>query len=362
MAVLTSCMSSPNLIKWVAPDKMLINDGDEDKIYKLLKGAEDELHSKIDYKVSASKELFKKATDLWNELISTKLDSVALNFELDGENVIYFKRESTASEIIDIFDAHTTDLYNELVSRHDKFVLDITTSKVANKIFTIDDSDIWKFIFYDKSITDVEEHDYISIVLLELNFKKSNYVAYCGIYIPQTQTIFLRLGNIISRDRYGDLVYSFDLVKSMEMADECSSDLYENYKSVKSNPEQISVRELVSILKTVGYKLEIDDVGDLMPIKKIYDDDNNQKLLDYFNTFKFTTGESAWDIYKLTSFKQTFKYNKLTMLEVLEILSKEYLLKGGDKITGDLLMNLGYRLFDKVNLDIMQVKSLEESK
>ena len=362
MAVLTSCMSSPESIKWIAPDKMIIEDDGEEKVYKLLKGAEDELHSKIDYKVSASRELFKKAVELWNELIATKLDSVSLNFELDKDTVIYFMRDGSSNEIIDLMDAHTEDLYNEIIERHNKFIIDLTTSKVANKIFTIDDSDVWKFIFYDKSITDVSTQTYLPIVLLELNFKKSKYVAYCGIYIPATQTLFLRLGDIIARDRYGDMVYSFDLAKTLEISQECASDLYDNYKSVRNKPEKVSVRELVAILKTVGYKLEIDDVGDLMPIKKIYDEDNNQKILDYFNTFKFTTGESAWDIYKLTSFKQTFKYNKLTMLEVLEILSKEYLLKGGEKITGELLMNLSYRLFDKANLDIVQVKSLEEDK
>lgn len=361
MSVLTSCMSCPKNIKWIGPDKMLIDEDGDERVYKLLKGAIDELHNQIDYKVSASVELNKKAIELWNELINIKLDSVSLNFELDKDTVIYFKREGAVNEIIDIMDTHTKDLYDEIISRHDKFVVDITTSKVANKIFTIDDSDIWKFIFYDKSINNVEEYEFVPIVLLELNFKKSIYVAYCGIYIPKTQTIFLRLGDLLSRARYGDMVYSFDLEKCLDIAKECADDLYENYKSVKAKPEEISVRELVGILKTVGYKLEIDDVGDLLPIKKIYDDDNNQKIMDYFNTFKFTTGESAWDIYKLTSFKQTFKYNKLTMLEVLEILSKEYLLKGGEKITGELLMNLSYRLFDKANLDIVQVKSLEES-
>ena len=81
-------------------------------------------------------------------------------------------------------------------------------------------------------------------------------------------------------------------------------------------------------------------------------------MQNFFNTFTFSTGESAHDILALPELKKIFRYNKLTILDVLTILSKEYLTWDGSKINADILGGIVFNLYDKQN-DKKQVELIK---
>ena len=53
-----------------------------------------------------------------------------------------------------------------------------------------------------------------------------------------------------------------------------------------------------------------------------------------------------------------FRYNELTLLDLLSILSKEYLNYEGSKITADILNSIVFNLLDKQN-DKKQIESIK---
>lgn len=56
----------------------------------------------------------------------------------------------------------------------------------------------------------------------------------------------------------------------------------------------------------------------------------------------------------MSDLKRTFRYNKMTLLEMLTILSKEYLTYNGSKITADVLSDIVYKLYYNKNVDKVQ--------
>ena len=122
---------------------------------------------------------------------------------------------------------------------------------------------------------------------------------------------------------------------------------------------EISVRELTSLFKKVGYKIELDSEDAIQPIANITDDESNQLIQNFYNTFRFTTGETALEILQLSEFRKTFRYNKITLLDALSIMSKEYLTYTGSKITAELLGDIVYKLYDAKSVDKIQVETIK---
>ena len=146
----------------------------------------------------------------------------------------------------------------------------------------------------------------------------------------------------------------------LDYSKERAEELYESYLAFNKNPVDVSARELTALLKKVGYKLELDSVDKLHPIENLSDEDNNQKVQDFYNTFRFTTGETALDILQLSDFRKTFRYNKMTLLDVLAILSKEYMEYDGSKITAEILGDIVYKLYTTGSADKSQVAQVEK--
>ena len=56
----------------------------------------------------------------------------------------------------------------------------------------------------------------------------------------------------------------------------------------------------------------------------------------------------------MSDLKKTFRYNKLTLLDMLTLLSKEYLNYSSAKITADILSNIVFKLSHSVSVDKYQ--------
>lgn len=352
---------------------MILDLGDEDgaQTYILQKGALEYIHNKIEVKVATSKELYKKSVEMWKQLRDTQLNEAkdkmveANVFYLEKPTVLYLITDS--KEIIDIIDFANNEDYEDFKLKHQEFNLDITTMNKTRKIFTEGKGGLVKFICYDKN-DDITTNDYTPIVILECNNSKSKYQVYNGILMcdilsededSTVYTIMPSLSANLDEKFLSTLIEYFNMEKAIDFAKEKAEDLYKAYTEFKKNPIEISAREMTSLCKNLGYKLELDDGDTLHPFENMSDDKNNIRIQKFYNTFKDVTGESTYEILQMSDLKRTFRYNNMTLLEMLTILSKEYLAYSGSKITAEVLSDIVYKLFYNKNVDKIQSEDVK---
>lgn len=357
--------TKPTKVEWLSPSKMSLDLGDDAgvKVYDLLKGAETYIHGQIEIKLPTSKELYKKAEELWRQLRDKQLAKCMdrpreiEQFNLDKPTVIYLTNDS--GEIVDMMDLLTEERVEEFKDKHHQFVLDMTTWQCTKKFFQDGKNGIVKFVCYDAN-ADVEGADYTPIVIIEMNNIKSSYKVYSGILVFKDFTFMPSISCDLDTDSLYDFINRFNMKEFVEYSTERAPELYQSYMKFKENPYEISARELTALLKKVGYKFEFDSLDKIEPIENLVDEVSNKKIQDFYNTFTFKTSESAFDIMKLSDFRKTFRYNKVTLLETLGIFSKEYITYEGSKITAEILGDIVYKLYDTNNIDRAQVKLIED--
>lgn len=350
-------------IEWTDPKYLKIDSNDNNGMqdYVMLKGASDFLHKKVGIKPGTSKDVYKLSDSIWRELRDTQLaklkEDPKINnvFTLDKSGLIYLCNDSR--EIIDIFDTLSESEIKDFQEKLENYMLEITTMEHTCKFYTEGKGGLIKLICYDKN-ADLPKQKYTPVVLMEMNNIKSDYKVYTGILIYETFTFIPTLSTYLECDTLGSFIERIDILNALEYATTNGQALYESYLSFEDNAIEISARELINLLKKVGYKLSLKEDDQLDDIEGISDEQSNEDLKAFFNTFTFTTGESAYDILSLSELKKIFRYNKLTLLQVLKILSKEYLSYEGSKITADLLGNVVYNLHDKQN-DKKQVEAIK---
>ena len=355
----------PKEILWDNPKyiNFKLNKSDEKfDNYALLKGADNFIHKQMELKPGTSKEVFKKSESICNQLKDIRSQKAADNpdsryaFSLDKESVVYLVDDY--KNVVDIFDANDKDNIKEFEEKLEKFILDITTTEKTRKFYTDGKGGLVKLICYDAE-ADLPEQDYTPVVLIEYNNEKSQYKVFTGILIYKSFTFVPSISSYLEADKLSDFIKYIDIEEALNYATENANNLFEAYKTFESNPVEVSARELISILKKVGYKLQLKTDDQLDVIENISDETSNEKIQNFFNTFTLITGETAHDILSLSELKKIFRYNKLTLLEVLGILSKEYLTYDGSKITADILGSIVFNLYDKQN-DKRQAQSIKD--
>lgn len=354
----------PKNVIWKAPARMELDLGNDNTMsFELLKGAENYLHKQIDIKIPTSKELYKKADDIWKQLKDRQLDKCLdrnrpeEQFSLTKPTVVYMTLSQ--GEIVDIQDLQNEDSLETFLDKHQKFVIDFTTKSSTMSFYQDGKNGLIKYVFYDKN-TDFEKDEYIPILVVEMNHQKSTYKVYTGILIYKSFTFIPSISCDLDCDRLYDFVNHFDMAGMLEHSKEKAPELYGAYLRFKQNPIEISVRELTTLLKRVGYEVKLETDEKILPIKSFSDEVNHQKVQDFYNKFRFVTGENVLDLMKLSDFRKTFRYNKLTILDILEMLSKEYLTFDGAKITAEVLGDIVYKLYDTNKTDKAQVLTIEK--
>lgn len=350
----------PNQVFWDSPKYINLIVDDNSEVLEVFKGADTFIHKKLGIKPSTSKEIYKKSESIWKELRDCQLSKLKDNpdsreyFSLDKESLVYITDDQ--HNLIDVFDAYNMEYVEQFKQSLERFIIDITTIEKTKKFFADSKGDIVKLICYDAD-ADLPNEEFTPIVMFEISNKKCIYKVYTGILIFKTFTFIPSIGEYLNCNCYSDLIKMIDLDTALQYSTDHAADLYEAYKTFQKSPVEVSARELISLLKKVGYKLELLDDNSLDSIAAMDNEEGNKKIQDFFNTFKFTTGESAYDILALTELKKIFRYNKLTLLDTLSILSKEYLNYEGGKITADILSGIVYNLYDKQN-DKRQCESI----
>lgn len=354
-SVLTKC-TGVKKGDWITPDEVQLDIGEEQDVRStLLKGALNYLYNKVDLKYNTSKEVYKKSEDIWNELKNLQLDRIKNDFNnsftLNKDTVIYLL--DNVNDVVDMEDLITEEEFKKFKDLHKQFTLELTTTNKTKKFFTDGKNGLIKFVCY-RSDYDITQKEYTPVVILEMNTVKSDYTVYSGILIYKNFTFIPNASYLVHSDSLISFIKFFDMDKYLDYSDEDSGRLYDLY--TQFTPIEISARELTTLVKKAGYKLEVDKMtGSLLPIEKMNDEVNSEKVADFYNTFK---QESALDILSLNEFKKTFRYNELTLEDLLQIFSKEYLQYDGSKITVKLLGDLVYRLIDLKNTDKVQTDTI----
>lgn len=353
----------PKNIVWNTPNfiQYELNNVDGKQLGELQKGAETFLYKSIGLKPGTSKDVYKHSEQIWRQLIDKLLDDAKDNpdnrysFSLDKDSLVYIVDDlNNVIDIVDMYSESAVKSFNELL---EQFKLQITTPNVTKKFYTEGKGDMIKLVCYDANSNLIDE-DYTPVVIIEFNNTKSKYIVYTGILIYSEFIFIPEINSVMELDKYSDLVKSLDISTILQKSKENSSKLYDGYKQFESSECEISARELISLLKKVGYKLELKTDDQLDSIQQLGDEENNTKIQNFFNTFVFKTGETAYDILYMSELKKIFRYNKLTWFDVLKILSKEYLTYDGSKITCDILSSIVFTLLDK-QTDRTQTKLLE---
>ena len=352
--------------EWNSPDRISLDlgDGEGFKVYELLKGAEDYLHKELGLKTKTSNEVYKKSEPIWKELKDVLLDKCKdkstdiERFELNKPTIAYIVNDE--GYVIDIEDLKTENVLEEFKVSHEKFNDYLNTREISEGIFKECKGALSKYVIYTTGI-DIINEPYVPVVILELNFTESTFKAFSGILIYKTFTFIPALSADIEDTKFIDFVRRLDMEELLKYSNSRGEELYESYLRFKENPVEISAREITALFKKVGYKVEFD--GDKTKIKLIgnlNDKESNLRIQEFYNSFQQVTGESAFEIVQLDDFKKIFRYNKLSILDVLAIMSKEYLTYGTTKITADILSDILYKLYENNTTDKLRAKTIED--
>lgn len=315
-------------------------------IYTIEKSADKYLYKQLGIRSSMSKDLYKLYEDMWKDLINRQLS------EKDGKPAPFQFTDPDLRYVVDndysLIDAGilNDEYYDEFKKKLETFIMEINSLEHTRKFYIEGSGGLIKLVLY-RADADIAEDDYTPVVILEVNNKKAEYSVYTGILIYKSFTFIPSMNPIMTAQSYIEFIMNLNLLGSLELSEDSAGDLYNSYLDFKSGHMEISARELIRILNKVGCKLELNEDLSLADIQNLRNEGSNTTLKEFFNTFRLTTGETAEDILNLSEVKKIFRYNKLTIVDLLEILSKEYLEETGAKITAQILSDLVFGLYTK---------------
>lgn len=348
----------PNKVVWRRPDRLTI-ELDEDNIVEseLYKGALEDIHKTLGFKIPTSKDVYKLNHDIWNELRDYTISELEnnTNKKFDLNNIYYLMDDSYNVVDVTTFDNLEDEVkFDECLK---KYTADITTFERTRKFYSDCKDGTVKLVCYDSN-DDITTKDYVPVVILEFNTEKAVYKVYTGILVYTNFTFIPNVGTYGEYNNIKSVILHLDISKVLQFAKESALDLYNQYLEFVKDNEEISVRELMRLLDKFGYKLQLNTSDNIDDISNITDETAVKEIQDFFNTFSIVTGETALDVIKLPELQKIFKYNNLTFVQLLHILSKEYLTFEGSKIRMDDIINIVFKLFSK-STDTNNVDSIK---
>lgn len=330
------------------PNEIMILEEDAEKpvIYTIEKGANKYLYKQLGISASTSKEVFKVDETIWKNLIQhqvSDIDGKPSPFKFEDDNVRYLiDNNYSLIDMTTMADEYCEDLKSKI----DLFNMEVNSIEHTKKFYVEGSGGLIKLVLY-KADANIVEDEYTPVVILEVNNKKAEYSIYTGILVYKSFTFIPSMNPVATYQSYIDFVMCLNILGTLELSENNAEDLYNSYLDFKTGHIEISARELIRILNKVGYKLELKEDMSLDDIEKLRDEESNLVIKNFFNSFKMSTGETAEDILNLSEVKKIFRYNKLTIVDLLEILSKEYLKDDGAKITAQILSDLVFGLYTK---------------
>lgn len=341
------------------PNEIIILENGVDKpvIYDIEKAASTFMYKQLGATASTCKELYKNNEPMWKSYIDSRLedkDGRPAPFKFEYNDVRYVADNNYS--LIDM-SIMSDDYYEDFKSRLETYNMEINSLEHTNKFYFNGTGGLVKLVLY-RAGANLVENDYTPVVVLEVNNKKAEYSIYTGILIYKSFAFIPSMNPVATYQSYIDFIMSINILGTLQLAEESGQDLYHAYLDFKTGHAEISARELIRILNRVGCKLELKEDLSLDDISNLQDEEANRTIKDFFNSFVKVTGETAEDILNLSEIRKVFKYNKLTIVDLLEILSKEYL-KDDTKVSAQILSDLVFGLYTK-KIDNTDAKSVIE--
>lgn len=284
-------LEEPDVMKCITVDG-------ETKYFTLGKEAIGFLYNRMDVPFTMSKKLYETSKDLWLELRQQKL------YENSAVKGLSKYRYVTVSDtvIFAIFD----ESFDDIQVNYDMFDSTFDTAvKLVNKAGVIQ--------IYHEIIT-TPDGSGSALLLVDLDPIHGKYVAYNGIF--HNDCIITLPNPIVETESFFEFMTTFDPVIEESMSIKMSPHTLRTFADETLKNVDLSVREVVTILKKSKVSLTFDSKKNLVSVDLV----NSQGLVDFLNSF----GIPYKTLCKQENLKKSLTYGHFKFLDLLQIISQNY--------------------------------------
>jgi hypothetical protein len=241
------------------------------------------------------KKLFDTDPKLWENLMQTRLYE---NHNVKGLSKYRYMTIHN-SLIFAMFEPDVDDITENF---------DAFDGAFANSLVTINKGGVIQIVSYMPMETGK------AVLLVDLDTIHGTYVAYNGIEVDD---YLVTLTNpVIDSERFFEFMTTFDPVNEKLMAIKFYPNIKRLFEDESLADVKISVREVVDLLKKAKCTLTFDKQKNLATTSLV----GSEKLVAFINSFKMPYKS----LVKLETLRKSLTYGEFTILEMLEVLSKNY--------------------------------------
>lgn len=280
----------------IEPDVLKCTNEDGDvNIYSLGKEAIDFLYGRMDIPFNMCKKLFDTDPSLWENLMQSRLYE---NHNVKGLSKYRYMTIHN-SLIFAMFEPE----YDDITEKFDEF-----DKAFANSLVTINKGGVIQIISYMPMETGK------AVLLVDIDTIHGTYVAYNGI---ETDAYLVTMTNpVIDSERFFEFMTSFDPVEEKLMAIKFYPNILRLFADESIADVKISVREVIDYLKKAKCTLTLNKEKNLATTSLV----GSEKLVSFINSFKMPYKS----LVKLETLRKSLTYGDFTILEMLEVLTKNY--------------------------------------
>jgi len=302
--------------------------------YVLHKGALKDVCNGIGISHSASKGLYRAHPRKWLEFINEMM--VTNEFNLNHLSYIV---ESGTSNVISISGNN-----DKLVEQIEEFEALIDTFDVM--AYVRNTSSTIQIMLKSKDSKDVDP----CIIAIDIDTEYGVYYIYNGMS-NKDGIILLNVVPVIITENISDFL-SINIKYELEISEKLSALKKLDYDTVVASKISLSVREVFEILKRSKVRVECDENG---LAESINDFEESGVIIEFLDSFNMTYKS----LKKISALRNSFKINKLSLEQMMEVLSLEYYNKFNN--VNNVLMSYMYNLYYTKEIDEIVITE-EQSK
>ena len=272
------------------------------------------IYSLMGIPFNASKKLFEKSRELWENL---KLECTIANDQFKGfHNYTYLVYQDNVA--MAVFDLPVEDVIYEC----ELFDAGLET---ATTQYTINRDGVIKLMCKTKQ----ESDGCYSVFLMDINPTKGIYTAYNGILTPEYLIV---LSNPICHTKsFYEFMTTVDVENEIKMSDKMFGNIYTIFADeVETSNTKASLREVIDLLKKSKCEVTLDGKKKLASLSLV----GSENLVKMINSYNM----EYKPLIKQETLKNSLTYGDVKILEILEILTKNYML-GNNSICADTVAN-----------------------
>lgn len=332
----------PTGIKFSEPSMLsakLKPEDTENSYLELFGEARKYIYGNLKLSQSLSNQVWNISEKAWTEIISAKLvdENDEPTLELNKEDLSYAIIGD--NKLVSITESPTI---SSNWNKFSKIIEDLKTNCLINVEDVFNEDDILQKIIITKEL---EDKPYLSLNIIELDFKWGYFVVYSGIKYKEDGIIVLSKKPSLIKQRLGEFLEALDLDNEISLSEKMSLLVAKDFETSEKLISKVSVRELLDILKFARVKIDFEtDKGTEGKVLKAVglQDEDNERICEMLNSFKIPFKSLT----KLSNLKKSFKQEDLNFYEILKILSR-YVSNTVLNVNGRLLTVVAQALLSK---------------